>query len=163
MGWTPGQPLILTKAVAAALPFIRGAVAAKLGGTATYRLLQSLGVGGRKKTVLASYKAMKHAYSDPGVYLPADSSKRPDPRFVPLNTFRQSKKWAYIVPVRIYNTLDSVLITKNITIASRNLRSVDSVIELAEAWAARYPFLESVQFGESYIESLTYSENPIYG
>lgn len=163
MGWEIGQELVLTKSVSRALPFIRGAVAVDYGATATYELLQSLGMGGRKSTVLEAYKALSYAYQDPSVYLPSDPDIFPRSDLIPLAITQQRNAYQSVVSVTIFNSSDNVLEERFVTIGGSELLTASEYMRRAEELAVTYEDLESPQREFTYIDSINYSENPIYG
>lgn len=163
MAWTPGEELILTKAVKENIGWIRGAVRAGLGPTKSYEILKSIGTAGRKQSFLDAYRAMEYAYQDASVYLPIDYSQRPNPNFIPLSPIQQRKAYHVDINVTFYNSLNNILEERPVTIMMDSLIPVGEMIEWANELVESYDEYESVQKDLSYIDRINFSNNPVSG
>lgn len=163
MAWSPGEELVLTKAVKENIGWIRGAVYAGLAPQTAYDLLRSVTSAGRKQSFLDAYRAMEYSYKDPTMYLPLDYNQRPDTQFIPLSPFNQRKAYHADVKVTFYNTLDGILEERPVTVMFDNMVTVNEILEGAHALVESYAEYESVQYDLSRIERINYSDNPISG
>lgn len=149
-----------TKGVRTAYPFIRGAAAAGIGPTRTYKMLQEVGMGGRKKDVLKLHKLIRKSYEDVRLYLPDDASLKPNAELIPLSVTPQLRAFHTDVTMTMYDSRTDTYFEQTLTVADNVLRPVDELMGLGEEMMDSYDFEGEVLVKATVIERITYSDNP---
>lgn len=163
MGWKPGETLKLTKAISENLGVIRSMASDKSLTGDKYKYFKASGGTGRKKAFLDAYRAFTYSDKDPSIYMPKNTAKLAERRFIPQNPFRQKRKYRAVFQYDVYDKTRGVVEVEHIEISSSRLFSENTFIRRALEIINRYGFADREELVGYRIASITYSPTPTLG
>lgn len=152
-----------TKGARKLLPFIRSAVADKVGATNFYNFTRDAGIGANKKSVLRMYREVAATYKDPSTYFNMSSRQnKPIPELIPRSLGPTARSYSYELSVVRTNPMTGLSYRDDLTIASNRILSLGEAYDMAGDMFDRYEIPDDIDITTLEVNAVTYSAAPIF-